>query len=111
MTLSVHRGSASEGQFAPQPARDTTRAPEAPAAVHQQRAPDFSSALSALGRQIDAGERLVRRALAPGIGGLSAAELIALQAGIYRYSEAVDLAAKLVDRAGSALKTTLQGGG
>jgi hypothetical protein len=36
--------------------------------------------------------------------------LIALQAGIYRYSEAVDLAGKLVDRGGNAVRTVLQGG-
>jgi hypothetical protein len=110
MALSVHRGSAAEGRFAPQPVTDPARVPEKPMVV-PPRAPDFGAALTALGRQIDAGERLVQRALAPGNGGLSAADLIALQAGIYRYSEAVDLAAKLVDRAGSAVKTTLQGGG
>jgi hypothetical protein len=36
--------------------------------------------------------------------------LIALQAGIYRYSEAIDLTAKVVDRATSAVRTVLQGG-
>lgn len=40
---------------------------------------------------------------------LDASELLALQAGVYRYSEAVDLAAKLVDRASSGVKTVLQG--
>jgi hypothetical protein len=40
---------------------------------------------------------------------LGGAELLALQAGVYRYSEAVDLAAKLVDRASSGVKTVLQG--
>jgi hypothetical protein len=35
--------------------------------------------------------------------------LIALQAGIYRYGETVDLAAKLVDKAGTDVKTVLQG--
>jgi hypothetical protein len=42
-------------------------------------------------------------------GDLGAAELLSLQAGIYRYSEAVDLSAKLVDRATSGVKTVLQG--
>jgi hypothetical protein len=36
-------------------------------------------------------------------------ELLSLQAGVYRYSEAVDLSAKLVDRASSGVKTVLQG--
>ena len=40
---------------------------------------------------------------------LGPAELLALQAGIYRYSEAVDLAAKLVDRVSSGVKTVIQG--
>jgi hypothetical protein len=36
-------------------------------------------------------------------------DLIALQAGVYRYGEAVDLASRLVDRATSSVKTVLQG--
>lgn len=70
----------------------------------------FKKALSSLGREIDKGEKLVHRALRGG-GHLGASDLIALQAGIYRYSEAVDLAAKLVDRAGTAVRTTLQSNG
>jgi hypothetical protein len=71
---------------------------------------DFRSALGKLGREIDRGEKLVQRALRGG-GALGASELIALQAGIYRYTEAVDLAAKLVDRASNAVRTTLQSSG
>jgi len=71
----------------------------------------FHDALSSLGRAIDSGEAMVRRALTPSAGSLGAADLIALQAGIYRYSEAIDLAAKLVDRAGAAIRITLQAGG
>ena len=36
-------------------------------------------------------------------------DLLALQAGVYRYSEAVDLTAKLVDRAANGVKTVIQG--
>ncbi len=72
----------------------------------------FKEALAALGGEIDRGEKTVKRALnGAQMGGLAAGDLIALQAGIYRYSEAVDLAGKLVDRAGSAVKTTLQSNG
>ena len=39
----------------------------------------------------------------------SPAQLIALQAGVYRYSEAIDLASRAVDRATSGVKTVLQG--
>jgi hypothetical protein len=51
------------------------------------------------------------RAIDPARGGesISPAGLIALQAGVYRYSEAVDLASRLVDRATSSVKTVLQG--
>ena len=35
--------------------------------------------------------------------------LLALQAGIYRYGETVDLAARLVDKASSGVKTVIQG--
>jgi hypothetical protein len=63
-----------------------------------------------LGDEVQRGEALVRGAIASAHGGaLDAAQLIALQAGVYRYSEAVDLASRLVDHATSALKTVLQG--
>ena len=38
-------------------------------------------------------------------------QLLALQAGVYRYSEAVDLASKLIDRTSSGVKTIINGGG
>jgi hypothetical protein len=41
---------------------------------------------------------------------MDAGVLIALQAGIYRYSEAIDLTVKLVDRATSGVKTILESG-
>ena len=40
---------------------------------------------------------------------LGPSELLALQAGVYRYSETVDLASKLIDRATSGVKTVIQG--
>ena len=42
-------------------------------------------------------------------GALSPAELLSLQAGVYRYGEVVDLASRFVDRAQSGVKTVLQG--
>ena len=69
----------------------------------------FQRVLERLGGSVDEGERIVARA-AGGFASLDSAELIALQAGIYRYSEAIDLTAKLVDRATSAVRTVLQGG-
>jgi hypothetical protein len=42
---------------------------------------------------------------------LDARALIAVQAGIYHYTEAIELAGKLVDRATNAVRTVLQPGG
>ncbi|MBX3188367.1 MAG: hypothetical protein KF819_15220 [Labilithrix sp.] len=69
----------------------------------------FARILRGLGREIDRGEKLVGRAVSGGGSDLGPDGLIALQAGVYRYSEAVDLSAKLVDRATSGVKTVLQG--
>jgi hypothetical protein len=110
MTLPVRLGFSTEGRFTQSPPADSARTPAA-TTVEPEAPPAFALALRALGRQIDAGEKLVQRALAPGAAQHSASDLIALQAGIYRYSEAVDLAAKLIDRASSAVRTTLQTGG
>jgi hypothetical protein len=67
----------------------------------------FLKALRGIGRAVDGGEALVTAAARGNLGGLDSAQLIALQAGIYRYSEAVDLVAKLVDRAATAVKTVV----
>jgi hypothetical protein len=109
MTTPLRAWTSAEGRFAPSPPAESPRAAELPKA--EPNAARFSQALNALGRQIDVGEKLVQRALAPGAAQLGPSDLIALQAGIYRYSEAVDLAAKLIDRASFAVRTTLQGGG
>jgi hypothetical protein len=71
----------------------------------------FAELLRGMGREVSRGEAVMRGALgATRAGGtLDAAELIALQAGVYRYSEAVDLASKLIDHATSGLKTVVQG--
>lgn len=69
----------------------------------------FARALSSVGTRLDGGEALMERALSTDLGNLGPSELIAVQAGIYRYVEAVDFAAKLVDRASNSIKTVLQG--
>lgn len=68
----------------------------------------FAKILAGLGREVDKGEGLVDKAVRGGQE-LGNVELLALQAGVYRYSEAVDLTAKLVDRATSGVKTVIQG--
>lgn len=85
-------------------------APEAdaaPLAPSRSSGPSFSDALKGVGSAVDRGEALIARAAHGSLGGLDSAQLIALQAGIYRYSEAVDLVAKLVDRASNAVKTVI----
>ncbi len=71
----------------------------------------FARVLRGLGRELDAGERATHAAMASARSGrdFSSIELIALQSQIYRYSEAVDLATKLVDRATNGLRTVVQG--
>lgn len=80
---------------------DTSRAaqPESP----------FLRAVRGLGREIDAGEAHVGNASQ--LRSYDTASLIALQAGIYRYTEAVDLASKIVERATTSVRTVLQGSG
>jgi hypothetical protein len=67
----------------------------------------FLKALHGIGHAVDGGEALIASASRGNLGGLDSGQLIALQAGIYRYSEAVDLVAKLVDRAATAVKTVV----
>lgn len=87
----------------------TAAATPAPAAVSPPLR-SFGHLLAGLSARIDGGERLVGAASAGRYAGLDAAELIALQAGIYRYSEAIELGAKLVDRAASSVRAVLQAG-
>ena len=84
----------------PDPEAPPATAPASPAGA------TFAQALHGLGHDIDRGEALIARA-GQGLGSLDAGQLIALQVGIYQYSEAVDLVAKLVDRASSAVRTVI----
>ncbi len=86
--------------------------PAAHSALHRphqnERNSSFSSVFRALGTRIDAGSRATEQALRARAS-MSPSELLALQAGVYRYNEAVDLAGKLIDKSTTALKTVLQG--
>lgn len=88
-------------------AKPKDKPPEA-AAEPKEPSP-FARLLHGLGREVDRGEFMVKRALGAGGAELGPGELLALQAGVYRYSEAVDLSAKLVDRASNGVKTVIQG--
>jgi hypothetical protein len=70
----------------------------------------FERVVRGLGAVIDRGDTLMERAAHAQYAALDAGQLIALQAGIYRYSEAVDLTGKLVDRLTGAAKTVLEAG-
>jgi len=104
MTLPI---SLAERYFVPTEQAPSLRQPAAP--TPEPRAP-FAELVGRLGTELDRGEHLVRHA-AGGVSVDDAAALIAIQAGIYRYTETVDLAAKLVDAATNATRTTLQSGG
>lgn len=94
--------------LAPQPA--ATVATKPPITPSSEPSP-FARLLHGLGHEVNRGEQMVKQALSASQAGrdMSGSELLALQSGVYRYSEAVDLAAKLVDRAASGVKTVLQG--
>jgi hypothetical protein len=70
----------------------------------------FQRLFTRLAREVDRGETLVSAGVHGGYEQRDAAQLIALQAGIYRYSEAVDLTVKLVDRTATTAKTILESG-
>ena len=84
-------------------------APAAPPASKVEKA-SFKQVLEALGKEAKHGEALVERA-SHAHGDISNGDMIALQAGVYRYVEVIDLASKLVDRATQAAKTVTQGNG
>jgi len=81
---------------------------EGHALPHDEPRGSFSEVMSRVAREVDRGENVVSRALQASPYADDAKGMIALQAGVYRYVEAVDLVTRLVDRAAGAVKTTLQ---
>jgi hypothetical protein len=79
--------------------------------AHGSTVSPFVQVMRSLGHEAERGEAAVRDVLRASRTGqtFGPTELLALQAGIYRYGETVDLAAKLVDKAGTDVKTVLQG--
>jgi hypothetical protein len=73
----------------------------------------FQEVLRGLGREINSGEKTVRTAIESMRTGsdLGPSQLIALQAGVYRYSEVIDLSSRLVDRTTGGIKAVVQGSG
>lgn len=91
--------------------RSEAPAPAALAASTKPPHETFQRVFERLGAEVDRGERLVGGVISGRAASLGAGQLIALQAGIYRYTEIVDLSAKFIDRAASSVRTTLQSGG
>jgi len=95
--------------------RPTAPSPNVPVPSQAQpeiakRPSEFARVLRGLGGAIDRGERIMSGAASGTYQTLDAGALIALQAGIYRYSEAIDLTSKLIDRVTTAARTVLQAG-
>jgi hypothetical protein len=88
---------------------EATLTPVTPPADRNLSEP-FERVLRGVSSALDRGEALVSAAERGGYAAMDPGTLIALQAGIYRYAEAVDLTAKIVDRAANAVRTVLQGG-
>lgn len=69
----------------------------------------FAEMLADAARHLDAGRRQVDGALVRARrGDLSPEQLLAIQAGVYRYTQEVELASKVVDRVTNGVKTVLQ---
>jgi len=103
------RVGAVEPRFPPPSSSLSSATPAAKPAAGAEGPSPFAQVLGNLGREIAGGESTLRHAAGAGAADLGPAELIALQASVYRYSEAIDLASKLVDHATSGVKTVVQG--
>lgn len=94
----------------PSPAAAETPSRAPIVAPHPDEPSSFGRLVRGLGNEVQRGEALVHHALASASSSdLDPAQLIALQAGVFRYSEAVDLASRLVENATTGLKTVIQG--
>jgi hypothetical protein len=80
-------------------------------ATHDEGPSPFARLVRGFAGEADRGESSVRTVLAAGRSNvpLDPTSLLALQAGIYRYGETMDLAAQLVDKASTGMKTIVQG--
>lgn len=91
------------------PAPGPTQVAKPPARTADGPSP-FARLVRGLGREVTQGEALVRGAVASSnAGAMDAGQLLALQTGVYRYSEVVNLAARLVNHATGGLRTIMQG--
>ncbi len=84
-----------------------------PAAGRADPMEPWSRAGRQLLSRVARGERYVENVIRQALSGraFTPADLLALQAQVYRYTQELELVSKLVDRAGSSLRTILQQGG
>lgn len=87
-------------------------AASSPAGSPSPRGPrsSFAEALEGAARSITEGQDRLEAALRAGRRGqvLGNEEILSLQAGVYRYTQELEIASKLIDKATSAVRTTLQ---
>lgn len=70
----------------------------------------FRGYLRGAAQQLAAGDRMLASVVArgPTAPAMDTSSLLALQAGMYRYTQELELAGRVVDRTTQAVKTTLQ---
>jgi hypothetical protein len=101
-----------EGMVEPDVTSGATKESTARAAPSVSEAPgQFERLMTGIGKEFEHGES-VNEAVKKAQGKkLDAAELLALQSEVYRYSQTVDMTSKIVDGATHNVKTVLQSGG
>ncbi len=67
----------------------------------------FRSVFHGLSAELDRGKATIDASL-QAHGQLNSTQLLALQAAMYRYTEAVELVTKVVDKTSNAVRTTMQ---
>ena len=110
MSHSVHiKGPASVPRTTQSHAPEAKPADQAPRG-RSEKGDSFREVLSKTAKSIAKGERVIDRAIAQARRGraMEPGELIALQAGVYRYTQEVELASKMVEKTTGAVKQTLQ---
>jgi len=72
--------------------------------------PALAEALHDAARSLHQGQRMIDSVIRAARAGrvFSPEELLAVQAGVYRYSQELEIASKLVDKATAAVRQTLQ---
>jgi hypothetical protein len=105
-----HRGRPGPGRFAQIMASQRGNPVQPPGDAGSLATSDLGRQLLGVARELDRDEQALERAVRRARSGqlMSHEELLALQAGIHRHSQQVELASKLVDKTTGAIRQTLQ---